>query len=85
MPSCGKHGAPDFLSYMKERLFEMGLEGVRVNSSGCLGRCDSAPVMVIYPEGVWYHLEKRDDVDQILSEHIVKGKPLTHLMLLANK
>ena len=39
---------------MKQRAKEMGLPSTRINSAGCLDRCEFGPVMVIYPEGVWY-------------------------------
>ena len=41
---------------------------MRINSSGCLDRCELGPTMVIYPEGVWYHVETREDVDEILQK-----------------
>ena len=46
---------------------ELGLSGaghVRVNSAGCLGRCQAAPVAVVYPEGVWYRYADLADIDE---------------------
>jgi (2Fe-2S) ferredoxin len=54
---------------------------VRINSSGCLDRCELGPTMVIYPEGVWYHYRTREDVDEILRTHVAGGSRVTRLML----
>ncbi|MDP7569666.1 MAG: hypothetical protein QF677_07115 [Arenicellales bacterium] len=37
--------------------------------------------MVIYPEGVWYHYQSREDIDEILEHHVISGKPVQRLML----
>jgi (2Fe-2S) ferredoxin len=66
---------------MKARAKEMGLERVRVNTSGCLDRCEHGPTMVIYPEGVWYHYETREDVDEILDLHISRGERVERLVI----
>lgn len=67
--------------YMMERAQELGLDRVRINSAGCLGRCEDAPVVVVYPEGIWYRCASQEDVDQVLTSHIRDGQPVDHLML----
>ena len=66
---------------MKARAKELGLGGIRVNTAGCLDRCEFGPAIVIYPEGIWYRAESRDDVDEILAAHLVEGGRATRLML----
>ena len=66
---------------MKARAKEFGLEGIRINASGCLDRCEHGPTMVIYPDGVWYHYETRDDVDEILETHVMGGRLVERLLL----
>ena len=66
---------------MKARAKELGIPGIRVNSAGCLDRCEFGPVMVIYPEGVWYRAETREDIDEILRAHLVEGGRARRLML----
>ena len=51
---------------MKLKIKEKGLLDIRVNTSGCLDRCEEGPCIVIYPEGIWFHAENQTDVDAII-------------------
>jgi len=66
---------------MKTRAKQLGLKGVRVNNAGCLERCELGPAMVIYPEGIWYHYDTKEDVDEILQRHIIDGEHVERLTL----
>jgi len=66
---------------MKTKVKKMGISGIRINSAGCLGRCEEGPAMVVYPDGVWYRCESREDVDEVLQSHLVKGVPVARLLL----
>lgn len=79
--SCGQKGSENLRDYMKERARELGLKKVRINASGCLDRCHLGPVVVIYPEGVWYNCRNRDDADEILETHLKNGGRVERLML----
>lgn len=79
--SCARRGAVKLRDYMKARAKELGLEGVRINSAGCLDRCELGPVMVIYPEGVWYAVRDVADVDAVLTAHLRDGGRVERLML----
>ena len=79
--SCSRRGSVRLRNYMKARVEELGLDGVRINAAGCLDRCELGPTMVVYPEGVWYHYETLADVDEILRSHIVGGRAVERLML----
>jgi (2Fe-2S) ferredoxin len=70
---------------MKARAKEFGLQGVRINASGCLDRCEHGPTMVVYPEGVWYHYETREDVDEILETHVKQGQRVERLLLRSDE
>jgi (2Fe-2S) ferredoxin len=79
---CNDHAASEVRDYAKQRVKELGLSGegkVRVNMAGCLDRCDSGPVMVVYPEAVWYTYVDRSDIDEIIDEHLVNGRPVERL------
>lgn len=81
--SCAAKGSEKLRDYMKARAKEMGLERLRVNSAGCLDRCELGPCMVIYPEGVWYRIDTTSDVDAILERHIREGGRASELTLPA--
>ena len=79
--SCAASGSEKLRDYMKARAKEMGLERVKVNMAGCLSRCEHAPTMVIYPEGVWYRAETTEDIDRILEVHVRDGGRVEDLRL----
>lgn len=81
--SCAAKGSEGLRDYMKARAKELGLAGVRINSAGCLDRCEHGPTMVIYPRGTWYHVPDRDAVDRILTEDIRDGGKVADLLLPA--
>ena len=68
--SCAARGAEHLRDYMKARAKELGLPGVRINTAGCLDRCESGPCVVVYPEGVWYRVDSEAAVDEILAAHL---------------
>ena len=79
--SCAAKGSERLRDYMKARAKELGLKGIRVNSAGCLDRCELGPCVVIYPEGVWYRIGSTADVDAVLHAHLVEGRRADALML----
>lgn len=79
--SCAASGSEKLQAYMKARAKELGLRNIRINSAGCLDRCEQGPCLVIYPEGVWYKFENTHDIDTILEKHILEGGRARDLML----
>jgi (2Fe-2S) ferredoxin len=79
--SCAGRGAEPLRDYLKARTKELGMEGIRINSAGCLDRCELGPVMVVYPEGIWYSFHTHEDIDEILDTHLIKGGRVARLML----
>ncbi len=74
--SCGGNGAERLLRYAKRRvkaLEDMEDINIRVNASGCMGRCELGPLLVIYPQGTWYRCNSPHDLDEIIAEHVVGG------------
>ncbi len=78
---CAEKKGRELREYMKNRAKVLGLEGVRINTAGCLDRCELGPTMVIYPDGVWYHYASKEDVDEILEVHVRAGGRVDRLML----
>ena len=54
---------------------------VRANKSGCLDQCEHGPTVVVYPEAVWYGFVDAADVEEIVTSHIVNGRPVERLQL----
>ncbi len=83
-PCCAEHGARRVRDYAKERLKALGLHApgeIRVNKAGCMGRCDQGPVLVVYPEGVWYTYVDEEDIDEIIEQHLRQGRVVERLRL----
>jgi (2Fe-2S) ferredoxin len=82
--SCAQCGAEDLRAYLKARTKELNIAGpggVRINTAGCLDRCPDGPVMVVYPRGVWYTYVDKEDLEEILQEHLVAGRVVERLLL----
>ncbi|MFU8832572.1 MAG: (2Fe-2S) ferredoxin domain-containing protein [Wenzhouxiangella sp.] len=83
-PSCGQCDSARMRAYVKSRVKKLGLAGpgsVRVNTAGCLDRCEEGPCLVVYPDGVWYTYVDESDLDEIITSHVVGGKPVERLRL----
>jgi (2Fe-2S) ferredoxin len=81
---CACHGSEAMRKYAKKRMKELGLHGegqVRINAAGCMDRCDEGPVMVVYPEEVWYTYVDEKDIDEIIDEHLVNGRIVERLRI----
>ena len=79
--SCQASGGIGLRNYLKDRVKELGLEGVRINAAGCLNRCEEGPAVVVYPEGVWYRLQNKSDIEEIISGHRQGGEPVARLRI----
>ena len=81
---CNNHGAADMRDYMKKRVKELGEripDRVRINTAGCLDRCDLGPVIVVYPEAVWYTYVDQEDIDEIVESHLAQGRVVERLLI----
>jgi (2Fe-2S) ferredoxin len=81
---CANHGSAHLQAYAKDRIRALELNGkgkVRMNKSGCLDRCDEGPVLVVYPDVVWYTYVDRADIDEIIDRHILGGEIVERLRI----
>ena len=78
---CAEKGSEELRDYMKDKARALGLKGMRINNAGCLDRCELGPTMVIYPEGVWYAVTSKGDIDEVLQKHLVEGRRVEHQLL----
>src|SRR5574340_401787 len=80
---CNKYGAQKARDYVKNKVKELGISNrhnnIRINSAGCMDRCDVGPVIVVYPEGVWYTYRDERDLDEIIIEHLQHGRVVERL------
>jgi (2Fe-2S) ferredoxin len=78
------YGAQKLRDYAKARVKQLKLAGpgkVRINVAGCLDRCTEGPVMVVYPEAIWYTYVDESDIDEIISEHLQHGRVVERLRI----
>jgi (2Fe-2S) ferredoxin len=81
-PSCTTNGQSEIHTRLKDAVHAAGLgERVRVNKSGCLDQCEHGPTVVVYPGAIWYGFVKPEDVPEIVSEHLLNGRPVDRLRL----
>jgi (2Fe-2S) ferredoxin len=81
---CNALGGSDMFAYAKDRIGALKKNGpgnIRINKAGCLGRCDQGPVMVVYPEETWYSFIDKEDVDEIIDQHLLGGQVVERLKI----
>ena len=79
---CDEKGSYELLLRFKKALEDRGLKGrMRANKAGCLDHCETGATVVVYPEGVWYGGVTLDDVEEIVEEHLLQGRPVERLRL----
>ena len=78
---CSSSGSAELIKRFEEQIAKNGLDKeVKVVRTGCFGLCEAGPVVIVYPEGTFYSRIKADDVDEIVSEHLLKGRIVQHLI-----
>jgi len=81
VPSCPAAGSFAVLDALDREIQARGLnKDVQLTTCGCMGLCDEGPVMVVYPEGVWYRGVQPSDVSAIVGTHLRDGEPVDRLL-----
>jgi len=84
--ACISSGEESCLSALKKHISHYSLEKVvKIVETGCMGMCDAGPLMMIYPEGVFYKKLRVEDMERVVKEHILKGRVIEDLLLEAPK
>jgi len=79
---CHTKEGVDVMSRFMEEIDERGIGGeVFLSNTGCFGICEKGPVVVVYPDNVWYGSVTADDVTEILDSHIEGGTPVSRILL----
>jgi (2Fe-2S) ferredoxin len=69
-----------FVKHLRAEVVKAGRQQeIRINKAGCFSQCGHGPMMVVYPENVWYHGVQHADLDEIAQAHILGGKPVERL------
>ena len=77
---CTSSGSPKIQAAFQSEIEKQGLaEEVKVVQTGCFGLCALGPVVIVYPDGTFYSHVKVEDVAEIVSEHLLKGRPVERL------
>ncbi len=78
---CTSSGSQQIMETLKEEIAKNGLDQeVAVIQTGCHGLCALGPIMIIYPDATFYSMVKNEDIPEIVSEHLLKGRVVTRLL-----
>ncbi len=78
---CTSSGSASVLEALEREIKANGLEEeIKVIQTGCFGLCAVGPIMIVYPEGCFYSQVKAESIPEIVSEHLLKGRPVKHLL-----
>jgi (2Fe-2S) ferredoxin len=74
---CPLQGSVEVVRILREGIASNGLKGsVRVNKAGCFSQCGNGPMVVVYPDDVWYGGVSVDKARRVLNEHLIGGRPV---------
>ena len=78
---CTSSGSRRIIEKLEKEIAANGLsEEVGVVKTGCFGLCALGPIMIVYPEGTFYSMVREDDIPEIVSEHLLKGRVVRRLL-----
>jgi sirohydrochlorin cobaltochelatase len=70
-----------FVKYLRSEVVKAGRQqDIRINKAGCFSQCGHGPMIVVYPEDVWYAGVQQSDLAEIVQSHILGGKPVERLV-----
>lgn len=78
---CASYGSEELIEMLRQRLQERNLASeIKLTKSGCLKECEDGPIVLIYPDGVWYSRVLPEDVDEIVDGHLIDGRIIPRLL-----
>ena len=78
---CTSSGSPQIIERLNDEIVKQGLQDeVAVIQTGCHGLCALGPIMIVYPDASFYSMVKVEDIPEIVSEHLLKGRVVTRLL-----
>jgi (2Fe-2S) ferredoxin len=79
---CHSKDSVSIVQKFMEEVDDRDLSGeVMITNTGCFGICDKGPIVVVYPEGVWYGNVTPDDVETIVEQHLENGEVVKSLQI----
>jgi (2Fe-2S) ferredoxin len=79
---CGGQGSEHILQRLRDEVERLELTWVRTTRMGCNQQHHQGPILIVYPDGVWYGRLRVEDVDEIIAEHLVAGRPVERLRII---
>jgi nitrite reductase/ring-hydroxylating ferredoxin subunit/(2Fe-2S) ferredoxin len=85
--TCPTQGDTEkYVKLLRAGVQQAGRQGdVRINKAGCFSQCGHGPMVVVYPEDVWYAGVQESDLGEILAAHIIGGAPVERLRYAPGK
>lgn len=85
--TCPTQGDTEtYVKYLRSEVAKAGLQvQIRINKSGCFSQCGNGPMLVVYPEDVWYAGVRAEDLPEIFQSHLLGGKPVERLLYRPGK
>ena len=83
--SCGSLGAQPLWDRLGKKLEAERLTDIGFTASGCLGFCQAGPLIVVYPDGIWYRPTTPEDIDEIVESHFKQGKLVERLVMILTR
>lgn len=83
--SCGAAGAQPLWDRLGKAIEAQRLTDIGFTASGCLGFCSAGPLMVVYPEGIWYRPTAPEDIDEIVEQHFKQGNRVDRLVMVLKR
>jgi len=79
--TCPDQGSDEVLKELRKEISELGLKKqIRINKAGCFDQCGNGPMIVVYPEAIWYAHVKPSDCKEIVQSHLLSNKPVERLL-----
>ncbi len=81
---CAQLNAKVMYRYAKDKCSQEGIMGegkIGVSESRCLGRCEYGPVAIVYPDNVWYQYIDEEDINDIITKHLINGNVVKRLQI----
>jgi (2Fe-2S) ferredoxin len=80
---CGPELGQESWEYLKKQVKEMNLQVMRTKA-GCFRICSQGPILVVYPDGIWYARATPERLERILRQHIKEGHPVKEWVIAQN-